>query len=62
MSYGEAEELISLSVLVSCTRRRLGGGCGGERYREERETYPFLLGYGQRGGDNLNAKIFKARR
>lgn len=55
MSQTEAEELISVSVLVSCTRRRLGGG-------RERENYPLLLSYIHRSRDNLNEKIWTVRR
>lgn len=53
MSKREAGELISVSVLVSCTWRRLGG-----REREAHENYPLLLSYIHCGRDNLNEKIW----
>lgn len=40
----EDGELISVSVLVSCTRRRLEGRDGGEGVRETYETICFYWG------------------
>lgn len=63
MSKREAGELISVSVLVSCTWRRLGEREEErQREREAHENYPLLLSYIHCGRDNLNEKIWDVRR